>query len=115
MTSKVETQDFASLQLQHRVSLCLTLRNFNSVGQPFRVATPLHVQTGGGKAKASPYIDSVSVSMVNIDHYTGEHVIYKTSSPPYAVWFQSLITIRWHAATYSLYFKSPKHHHISSL
>ncbi|MDN3512402.1 MAG: hypothetical protein QY310_00455 [Candidatus Jettenia sp. CY-1] len=31
--------------------------------------------------------------MVNIDHDTGEHGVYKTSSPPYAVWFQSLITI----------------------
>ncbi|TLD39919.1 MAG: hypothetical protein JETT_3819 [Candidatus Jettenia ecosi] len=31
--------------------------------------------------------------MVNIDHDTGEHVAYKTSSLSYAVWFQSLITI----------------------
>ncbi|GAB63401.1 hypothetical protein KSU1_D0092 [Candidatus Jettenia caeni] len=34
------------------------------------------------------------ISLVNIDHDTGEHVVYKTPSLPYAVGFQSLITIK---------------------
>ncbi|KAA0250840.1 MAG: hypothetical protein DWB56_08155 [Candidatus Jettenia sp.] len=31
-------------------------RNFHAAGQPFRVASPVHIHTGAGKTKALSYV-----------------------------------------------------------